>query len=214
MLNVECVSTPSVPLRGGVDQEVGVVDGVVGPVDQEVLVVHAEPGRLGDVGGEGLDLVAGEHRDRGSVLGSDHDGARLAGPQVAVLLDQVVQPGRSGLGVVQGDRGGTELGGDVVETVLGQYHAGSDVRDVRVADGDQQHAGVAVGRAVAVGAVEGVVAGHPEGCALYPVDQLALLGVGRHGRRHAVEGLVERVAERAERCTATGHCHDDDNACH
>ena len=78
-------------------QQVVVVDGVIGSIYEQVLTVDAEPGGLGDVGRQDVDAVAGEHRDRLSELGPDHDGLAPPVPQVALGFEQVVDPWRSGV---------------------------------------------------------------------------------------------------------------------
>lgn len=179
-------------------QERVVVHRVVAPVDEQVLPVHAEPGGLGDVGREDLDVVPGEDRHRRAVLGTDQDGLALPLPQVAVLLDEVVQPRPTGLVVREGDLAGPHLGRDVRQAVLRQDHAGTHVGDVRIPQRDEQHGRVVLTGAVVVLAVEPLVTRHPEGLALHLIDRLTLLGVRRHGGGHALEGAVDLFAEGGE----------------
>lgn len=129
-----------------------VVDRVVGTVNEQVLAVHTEPCGLGHVGREDLDLVAGVDSHRGSVLRADEDGLALALPQVAVELQQVVEPGSARLGVVELDR--RPSAGDLREAILREDECGTDVADVIVAKRDHQNRRVVLVRAVRVGRIE------------------------------------------------------------
>ena len=188
-------------------QQVVVVEGVVRPVDEQVHAVDPEPGRLRHVGGEDLDLVAGVDPDRRAVLAADQDGLALALPQVAVVLDQVVEPGHTGLGVGELDR--AVRTGDGGQTILGEDERRTDMRDVAGTQRDHQHGAVVLAGSVGVVRVEAGVARDPEGLALDRIDQLAVLVVGRHRCRDALEGTVDLLAEGAETSTASEqhHCH-------
>ncbi len=94
---------------------------VVGPVDEQRLAVHPEPGGARHISTEHLDVVAAINLDRRPVLGADHDGLRRAAPVATEVVLQVVEPGRARLAVAEPELW-RDLRGDVHEPVLGQDH--------------------------------------------------------------------------------------------
>ena len=182
-------------------EELVVHHGVVGPVDEQRLAVDPEPGALGHVGLQDLDLVAAVDLDRRPVLGADHDGLGRAAPELLEAVPDVVDPGRAGLVVGEPELRG-ELLGDVDETVLRQDHGRAHVVDVGVGQRDQQHRRVVVAVPLVVRGVELRVTGDTEARALDLVDRLAVLVVRGHRGPEAVERLVELVGGGAEQSAA------------
>lgn len=173
-------------------EEVGVVHGVVGAVDEQPLAVETEHRRLRHSRSDDLHLAGGVDRDRLAVLRTDEQRLGLALPEVAVVLPEVVEPRRTLLGAGDVDRRvGT---GDRSYAVLRPQHRGTHVADVRVADRDQHDVAGDLGdRAVRAGRRGGepFVQADLDRLPVHLVDEFTGLVVGSDGSGDTVPRPIE-----------------------
>jgi hypothetical protein len=191
----------------GLAEHLVVVHRVVGTVDDQHFAVDVETSRLRDVRREDFYLIAGVDGKGNIELTANQDGLALPGPQISIPLDEVVQPGRARLLVVDLDLAWTRHGG---ESLLGRNQRRADMADVTVADTDEQHRRVAVRCAVRRLRVERRVTRDAHRRPLYGVNHQTVRGERVDDECTTVQRLLQLRGCIVEERAACERNHADD----